>query len=165
MRMARVSSCSWATPAISRWQPPGIAKFPQARGVFYFVRRPFKPRWLENFVYGRSRRLGFGTLPKQGSLDLFVERLGGRHHPVPIRSVCAWARWHRGRVLRSSNRHVRSLAILALTPAPRSSAACWREPDGHHVLRFEEALAPIACEDHDEESGATPGYTMPCWSD
>ena len=53
----------------------GIAQFPEAHGHFHFVRRPFKPRWLEDFVYARSRRLGFGSLPKQGSLDLFMERL------------------------------------------------------------------------------------------
>jgi KDO2-lipid IV(A) lauroyltransferase len=38
----------------------------------------------------------------------------------------------------------RSLAILALsTGAPVVPAASWREPNGHHVLRFEEPLAVI----------------------
>src|SRR5262249_9726331 len=31
----------------------GIAQFPEAHGHFHFVRRPFKPRWLERFVYQR----------------------------------------------------------------------------------------------------------------
>ena len=131
----------------------GIAKFPQARGAFYFVRRPFKPRWLENFVYGRSRRLGFGTLPKQGSLDLFVERLeAGDIILFPFDQYALGRDGIEVEFFGHRAGTFRSLAILALaTGAPVVPAACWREPDGHHVLRFEEALAPIACEDHDEE--------------
>jgi len=45
----------------------------------------------------------------------------------------------------------RSLAILALaTGAPVVPATAWREPDGRHVLRFEEALAPIDAADTKE---------------
>jgi KDO2-lipid IV(A) lauroyltransferase len=45
----------------------------------------------------------------------------------------------------------RSLAIIALaTGAPVVPAASWREPDGCHVLRFEEALSLIECDDADE---------------
>ena len=131
----------------------GIAKFPQARGVFYFVRRPFKPRWLEHFVYGRSRRLGFGTLPKQGSLDLFVEKLeAGNIILFPFDQYAMGRDGIEVEFFGHRTGTFRSLAILALaTGAPVVPAACWREPDGHHVLRFEEALVPIACEDHDEE--------------
>ena len=46
----------------------------------------------------------------------------------------------------------RSLALIArATGAPVIPAATWREPDGRHVLRFEEPLAAIECEDYDEE--------------
>ncbi|MBP8137140.1 MAG: lysophospholipid acyltransferase family protein, partial [Candidatus Eisenbacteria bacterium] len=46
----------------------------------------------------------------------------------------------------------RSLAIIAqATGAPVMPAASWREPDGSHVLRFEEPLEPIACDDPKEE--------------
>ena len=46
----------------------------------------------------------------------------------------------------------RSLAIIArATGAPVVPAATWRERDGHHVLRFEEPLTPIECDDYDEE--------------
>jgi KDO2-lipid IV(A) lauroyltransferase len=45
----------------------------------------------------------------------------------------------------------KSLAIIALaTGAPVLPAASWREPDGRHVLRFEEPLAPIECENTNE---------------
>ena len=45
----------------------------------------------------------------------------------------------------------KSLAIIALaTGAPVLPAAAWREPDGRRVLRFEEALPLIKCENTDE---------------
>ena len=45
----------------------------------------------------------------------------------------------------------KSLAILALaTGAPVMPAASWREPDGTHVLRFEEPLPPIEHDDTNE---------------
>jgi lauroyl/myristoyl acyltransferase len=47
----------------------------------------------------------------------------------------------------------RSLALIArATGAPVVPASTWREPDGRHVLRFEEALTTIECEDYDEET-------------
>jgi lauroyl/myristoyl acyltransferase len=46
----------------------------------------------------------------------------------------------------------RSLALIArATGAPVIPASAWRERNGHHVLRFEEPLVPIACDDYDEE--------------
>jgi KDO2-lipid IV(A) lauroyltransferase len=45
----------------------------------------------------------------------------------------------------------KSLAIIALaTGAPVLPATSWREPDGRHVLRFEEPIAPIECENTGE---------------
>ena len=45
----------------------------------------------------------------------------------------------------------RSLATIALaTGAPVVPAASWREPDGHHVLRFEEALPVVECDAPDK---------------
>ena len=45
----------------------------------------------------------------------------------------------------------KSLAILALsTGAPVIPACTWREPDGTHVLRFEDPLPLIECEDTNE---------------
>ncbi len=128
------------------------AHFAYARGRFHFVRREFKPRWVDALVTRRFRRAGFGTLPKRGALDAIVECLergdmavfpfdqhaGGRDaisvdffgHPAGT---------------------FRSVAVLALaTGAPVLPAASWREPDGHHVLRFEEPLPAIECEDVNE---------------
>jgi phosphopantetheine--protein transferase-like protein len=131
----------------------GIMSFPEAHGHFHFVRRPFKPRWLENFVYGRSRRLGFGSLPKQGSLDLFIERLeAGDLILFPFDQFAAGRDGIQVEFFGHPAGTFRSLAIIArATGAPVVPAATWREPDGHHVLRFEEPLTPLECEDYDEE--------------
>ena len=131
----------------------GIMSFPEAHGRFHFVRRPFKPRWLENFVTGRSRRLGFGSLPKQGSLDLFIDRLeAGDLILVPFDQYAAGRDGIQVEFFGYPAGTFRSLAIIArATGAPVVPAATWRERDGHHVLRFEEPLTPIECEDYDEE--------------
>ena len=45
----------------------------------------------------------------------------------------------------------KSVAILALTTgAPVIPASSWREPDGSHVLHFEEPLPLIECDDPGE---------------
>ena len=50
-----------------------------------------------------------------------------------------------------SSHTFKSLAIIALsTGAPVIPASSWREPDGTHVLRFEEPLPQIDCEDTTE---------------
>lgn len=130
----------------------GLASYPQAYGRFYFVRRPFKPRWLDNLVTRRFMRAGFGVLPKRGGLEAILDRLAAGDLIVfPFDQ-------HAGRkdgVVVEFFGHpagtFRSLAILALnTGAPVVPAASWREPDGRHVLRFEEPLAVIESDDVNE---------------
>jgi KDO2-lipid IV(A) lauroyltransferase len=127
----------------------GLASYPHARGRFYFVRRPFKPRWLDDLVTRRFRRAGFGVLPKRGGLEAILDRLNAGDLVVfPFDQ-------HAGRkdgVVVEFFGHpagtFRSLAILALnTGAPVVPAASWREPDGRHVLRFEEPLEVIESDD------------------
>ena len=131
----------------------GIAQFPEAHGHFHFVRRPFKPRWLEKFVYQRSLRIGFGSLPKQGSLDLFIARLtAGDIVLFPFDQHAGGRDGIEVDFFGHPAGTFRSLALIACaTGAPVVLAASWREPDGRHVLRFEEPLIPIECEDYDEE--------------
>ena len=131
----------------------GIAQFPQARGHFHFIRRPFKPRWLEDFVYSRSRRLGFGSLPKRGSLDLFIDRLNAGDLIVfPFDQHAAGRDGIQVEFFGHPAGTFRSLAIIArATGAPVLPASAWREADGRHVLRFEQPLEPIECQDYDEE--------------
>jgi KDO2-lipid IV(A) lauroyltransferase len=131
----------------------GIAQFPEARGHFHFIRRPFKPRWLEDFVYSRSRRLGFGSLPKRGSLGLFIDRLAeGDIILFPFDQYAAGRDGIEVEFFGHPAGTFRSLAIIArATGAPVVPASAWREADGRHVMRFEEPLPPIECEDYDEE--------------
>jgi KDO2-lipid IV(A) lauroyltransferase len=130
----------------------GLASYPHARGRFYFVRRPFKPRWLDDLVTRRFRRAGFGVLPKRGGLEAILDRLNAGDLIVfPFDQ-------HAGRrdgVVVEFFGHpagtFRSLAILALnTGAPVVPAASWREPDGRHVLRFEQPLEVIESDDVNE---------------
>ena len=127
----------------------GIRTFPQYRGQFHFVRRPLSPRWLDRLVTRRFRRSGLGVLPKRGALDAILERLARGDAVVFVFDQHAGGRdgidvdffGHAAGTFRS-------LAIVALaTGAPVVPSATWREPDGSHVLRFEEALRVIEDED------------------
>ena len=130
----------------------GIANYPEVRGRFHFVRRAVKPQWLDALVTRRFNKAGFGVLPKRGSLDLILDRLAAGdaivfpfdQHAQPPDGIevdffghPAWT--------------FKSLAIIALaTGAPILPATSWRESDGRHVLRFEEPMAPIECDDTNE---------------
>lgn len=130
----------------------GIGQFPQYRGLLHFVRRPLKPKLLNDFVTRRFQRAGFGTLAKRGSLDRILELLAGGAIVVYVFDQ------HAGRrdgVVVDFFGHpagtFKSVALIALaTGAPVIPAASWREPDGSHVLRFEEPLPLIECEDTGE---------------
>jgi KDO2-lipid IV(A) lauroyltransferase len=126
----------------------GIGQFPQYRGLFHFVRRPLKPRWLNDFVDRRFRRAGFGTLAKRGSLDAIESLLSAGAMIVFVFDQHAGTR---DGIAVDFFGHpagtFKSLALLALaTEAPVIPAYSWREPDGTHVLRFEDPLPLIACE-------------------
>jgi KDO2-lipid IV(A) lauroyltransferase len=127
----------------------GLAQFPQYRHLFHFVRRPLKPLWLNNLITRRFQRSGFGTLPKHGSLDAILELLAGGailgyvfdQHAGGSDGIAVDFLGHPASTFKS-------LAVLALnTGAPVVPACCWREPDGAHVLRFEEVLPLIECEE------------------
>ncbi len=123
----------------------GIGSFPHMRGRFHFVRRALKPDWFDRLVTRRFNRAGFGVFPKRGSLDAMLEVLGkgdaivfpfDQHASPPdgidvdFFGTPAWT--------------FKSLAIIALaTGAPVVPATSWREPDGTHVLRFEEPLPAV----------------------
>jgi KDO2-lipid IV(A) lauroyltransferase len=130
----------------------GIGQFPQYRNLFHFVRRPLKPRWLNDFVTRRFQRAGFGSLAKRGSLDAILDLLASGAIIVYVFDQHAGSRdgipvdffGHPAGTFKS-------LAILALsTGAPVIPSSSWREPDGTHVLRFEEPLPLIECEDAGE---------------
>ncbi len=131
---------NWETATVA-----ALKQFPQYAGKFHFVRRALKPAWFDRFITRRFRKAGFGTIPKRGSMDLILKLLGegaiivftfdqhaGRPDGIPVE------------FLGHPAGTFKSLAILALnTEAPVVPASTWREPDGRHVLRFEDPLPLI----------------------
>jgi KDO2-lipid IV(A) lauroyltransferase len=130
----------------------GIMRFPEYRGLFHVLRRPLRPRWFDTLVTRRFRRAGLHTLPKRGSLDAILEHLSAGRVIVFVFDQCA--RGSDGIPVEFFGHPAgtfRSLALLALaTGAPVIPVSSWREPDGTHVLRFEEPLPPIESDDTDE---------------
>jgi KDO2-lipid IV(A) lauroyltransferase len=131
----------------------GLRHFPQMRGRFHFVRRPIRPLWLDALVNRRFRRGGFGVLGKRGSLDAILGRLEAGdlvvfpfdQHAAPPDGIPIDFFGHPAGTFKS-------LAIMALaTGAPVVPASSWREADGSHVLRFEDALPLIECDNVNEE--------------
>lgn len=129
-----------------------IKEFPQYKNLFYFVRRPLKPKWFNDFVTGRFRRAGFGTISKFGSLDTILDLLSKGAIIVFVYDQ------HAGRkdgVIVDFLGHpagtFKSLALIAMsTGSPVIPASSWREPDGSHVLHFEEPLKLIESENVSE---------------
>ncbi|HEV3113609.1 MAG TPA: 4'-phosphopantetheinyl transferase superfamily protein [Candidatus Binataceae bacterium] len=135
--------------------PAGMEHFPEYRGRFHVLRRPL-PRWLDGLVVRRMRKGGLGVIPKRGSLEMILDRLAARDAVIFIMDQHAGAR---DGVLvdffGSPAWTFRSLALVALrTSAPVVPAALWREDDGSHVMRFEEALPTVDGADADEAIAA-----------
>lgn len=130
----------------------GIRQFPQYKNLFHFVRRPLKPRWLNNLIALRDKRAGFGTLAKRGSLDAMLELLS--RGAIIIFVFDQHAGEHDGVVVDFLGHPAgtfKSLALIALsTGTPVIPVSSWREPDGTHVLRFEEPLPLVECENANE---------------
>ncbi len=130
----------------------GISQFTQYKGQFHFVRRPLKPELLNEFVTRRFQNAGFGSIAKRGSLDSILDLLSKGAIIVFVFDQ------HAGRkdgvtvdFLGQPASTFKSLAILAMsTGTPVVPASSWRELDGTHVLRFEEPLPVIECEDAGE---------------
>jgi KDO2-lipid IV(A) lauroyltransferase len=130
----------------------GIGRFPQYQGRIHFLRRPLRPHWLESLVTRRFRRAGLGVIAKKGSLDELFDRLA-----VNDAVIFTFDQHAGGRdgILADFFGHpawtFRSLALFSLsTGVPVVPAATWREPDGSHVLRFEEALPILDRDDPGE---------------
>ncbi|HOX90001.1 MAG TPA: 4'-phosphopantetheinyl transferase superfamily protein [Burkholderiaceae bacterium] len=123
----------------------GIAHFPELHGRIHFVRRPIKPEWLDRLVTRRFEEAGFGVFSKRESLDAMLEALArGEAVVLPFDQHAAPPDGIAVEFLGHPAWTFKSLAIIALaTGAPVLPGSSWREPDGRHVLRFEEPLAPI----------------------
>jgi KDO2-lipid IV(A) lauroyltransferase len=123
----------------------GIQNYPEVRGRFHFVRRPIKPRWLDALVTRRFNASGFGVVAKRGSLDTIVSLLErGDIVVFPFDQYAAGADGIDVEFFGEAAGTFKSLAVIALaTGAPVLPAACWREPDGRHVLKFEPPVPAV----------------------
>ncbi|MGE5169774.1 MAG: 4'-phosphopantetheinyl transferase superfamily protein [Rudaea sp.] len=123
----------------------GIASYPEVQGRFHFVRRPIKPRWLDLWVTRRFNASGFGVIGKRGSLDRIVTLLErGDVVVFPFDQYAAGSDGIDVEFFGEPAGTFKSLAVIALaTGAPVLPAASWRETDGTHVLRFEEAVPVV----------------------
>jgi KDO2-lipid IV(A) lauroyltransferase len=131
----------------------GLRHFPHMRGRFHFVRRAIRPRWLDALVNRRFRQGGFGVLGKRGSLVAILVRLvAGDLVVFPFDLLASPPVGIAVEFFGEPAGTFKSLAIMALaTGAPVVPASSWREPDGSHVLRFEEALPLVECDNVGEE--------------
>ena len=131
----------------------GLTHFPEMRGRIHFVRRVIKPRWLDALVTRRFNRAGFGVMGKRGSLDAILDRLAAGDMVVfPFDQHASPPDGIESEFFGQPAWTFKSLAIIALaTGAPVLPAAGWREPDGKHVLRFEEPVPPIETDNVNEE--------------
>ena len=130
----------------------GIQNYPEVHGRFHFVRRPIKPRWLDALVTRRFNRSGFGVIGKRGSLDRIVSLLeGGDVVVFPFDQYAGGSDGIDVEFFGTPAGTFKSLAIIALaTGAPVLPACSWREPDGSHVLRFEEPVPAVDDADTNE---------------
>ncbi len=131
----------------------GIAAWPQYEGQFHILRRPLWPAWLDRLMTRRFRRAGLGVLPKEGALDAILDRLAAGDAVAFVYDQHAGGRdGVRAEFFGHPAGTFRSLPIVALTTgAPVVPVVSWREPDGRHVLRFEEAL-PLLEDDDPEQA-------------
>lgn len=123
----------------------GIQQFPQFKGLFHFVRRPLKPEILNRYVTRRFQKAGFGTIAKRGSLDQILDLLASGAVVVYVFDQHAGGKdgvavdffGHPAGTFKSP-------ALIAMASgAPVIPATSWREPDGSHVLRFEDPIPVV----------------------
>jgi len=140
---------------LGNWEVATVAAlehFPQYRGRFHVLRRRLWPAWLDRWVTRRFVAAGIGVLPKVGALDRILARLAAGDAVIFVLDQHAVGR--DGVLVDFFGQPAatwRSLAILARSTAlPVVPMSTWREPDGRHVVRFEDALPVVACADANE---------------
>ena len=143
------------TAHLGNWEVATIAGldgFPGYRGQFHVLRRRLWPDWLDRLVTRRFTAAGIGVLPKAGALDGILTRLAAGDAVVFVLDQHCVGR--DGVVVDFFGQPAstsRSLAILSrATGLPVIPASTWREADGRHVIRFEEALPWIPSADANE---------------
>jgi KDO2-lipid IV(A) lauroyltransferase len=124
--------------------PRALARLPETGARVHFVRRPL-PGWLDGVITGRFRRAGLGVVAKKGSLDRILAVLAmGDAVVFPLDQYALGRDGVEVEFFGTPTGTFRSLAIVArASGAPVVPVSTWRDADGCHVVRFEEALVPI----------------------
>ena len=131
----------------------GVTNFPEARGRFYFVRRPLQPAWFEALINKQFEKSGFKSLPKTGSMEAIMNCLEAGHAVVfPFDQHAGGKSSILVDFLGHPAGTFRSLALIAIASgAPVIPASSWRDENGNHVLRFEEPLQLVESTSAKEE--------------
>ncbi len=127
----------------------GIMNFPELKDRLHVVRRPLVPRVLDRIVARRFRNAGLGVIPKYDAMQTILSLLAANRAVGFVMDQHAASREGvRVQFLGAAAWTFRSLAAVARrSGAPVLPVATWREPDGSHVLRFEDPLDFIECDD------------------
>lgn len=130
----------------------GIANFPELHGRFHVVRRPIFPRALDRIVVRRFHNAGYGVIAKKDSMRTILRLLAANQAVAFVMDQHSASREGvRVNFLGSPAWTFRSLAVAARrSGAPVVPVASWRQRNGTHVLRFEEALPMIECTELDK---------------
>ncbi len=135
----------------------GLREYPEYRGLFHVIRRPLPLRWLDALVRRVFSAAGIGVIPDRGALQAAEQtvRAGGSvafvldQHASPRYGVVV-------DFLGRPASTFRSLAELSMRlDKPVLPYLTWREPDGAHVLRFDEPIFPVRLSDQEEAVRAT----------
>lgn len=123
----------------------GVASFPEARGRFYFIRRPLNPPWFESLISKHFEKAGFSTIANRGSMQAILDCLdAGNAIVFPFDQHTSGKKSVRVDFFGHPVGTFRSLALIALASgAPVFPASSWREPNGQQVVRFEQPLELI----------------------
>lgn len=135
----------------------GLRSNPDFRGLFHVIRRPLPFRWLDRLVHSLFAAVGIGVIPDRGarrvveetvrnggSVAFVLDQHAGRRNGVVVHSLGQPAG-----TFRSLAEH--SLAL----DRPVIPYLTWREPDGSHVVHFDDPIFPIRCADVEAAVRAT----------
>lgn len=132
----------------------GMMQFDEFRGRLHMLRRQIVNKWVEHQLFKRYYEAGLDVIPKRSSLNRVMDALSANHAVCFIMDQYAKP-GKEGIVAEFFGKPAgtfKSLAVVArASEAPLLPVACWREPDGGHVLKFFEPIHWIANDDPDQE--------------
>ena len=133
----------------------GISQFKQYKGHLHFIRRTLGSKRLERLLFKRYYDAGLRVIPKQYALNKIMDVLENNHAVVFVLDQHASPVNKDGIVVDFFGKPAgtyRSLAMIAhYTEVPVVPAACYREENGRHVLKFYPPLAWIQADSSQAE--------------